>query len=321
METVIVECPKCGVRNRIGVHPDGLMRPICGRCGAGLYQHTQEQTGISRPKNAKFNAFVIVFLMALLVAVSYGIVVTPSLMYRDFSLLSNDEAQQTELLKKQYENELATIKASLENELAAIDAKALRQKATEHYTGILDARKSYDKRYALSPREKAQLRMRNLASDSAKSFHDAILAVAREASPDGANIRVHESARGIALHIDFDMSSMTLGEYGTRTKHHTKESLRKEVVALISRVTNDIFQFCRDLDLASIHVGCRHYVQTKNPYGATRDENMVLYKVRIRKERIPQLTSNPFLDIYSTAKYFEVDQDNFDGIEIITSRT
>jgi len=254
-------------------------------------------------------------------AVSYGIVVTPSLMYKYFSSLSADEVHKTKLLKKQNEEELAAIKASLENELAAIDAETLRRKAEQHYKVILDARKSYDKRFALSSREKAQLRMRILASDATKSFNDAILAVAREASPNGAEISVHQSFTGIALHIDFDMSSMTSGEHGTRTKHQTKDSLRKEVISLISRVTNDIFQFCRDFDLASIHVGCRHFVISRNHQeGSTREENMVLYKIRIQKDRIPKLTNNPFLDNYSTNKYFEVDKDNFDEIEIITNR-
>ena len=112
------------------------------------------------------------------------------------------------------------------------------------------------------------------------------------------------------------MSSMTLGEYGTRTKHRTKDSLRKEVISLISRATNDIFEFCKDLDLSAIHVGCRHYVKTTSPYGTTRDENMILYKISIQKNRIPRVASNPFLDVYSTTKYFEVAEDNFADIEI-----
>jgi hypothetical protein len=242
-------------------------------------------------------------------------------MGRDFSVLIAEEAQQTELVRKRLEEELTAKRASLEAQLAAINAQELRRKAAEHYRQELEGRKSYDRRFALSPREKAQLRMRDLASNSTQAFHDTIRAVAREASPNGADISVQESFRGIALHIDFDMSSVTSGEHGTRTKHHTKQSLREEVVSLISRVTNDIFQFSKDLDLASIHVGCRHYVSKAYPYGSSRDENMMLYKVRIQKDRIPQLTSNPFLDIYSTTKYFEVDEDNFDEVEIITTRS
>lgn len=320
METRIVECPKCGARNRIGRHSAGL-RPICGRCGTPFTQHTHERDIVSGPSSTAYSTLVASVLVALLVAVGYGIVITPDLMGKDFSVLIAEEGQQTELVRKRFEEELATKRASLEAQLAAINAQELRRKAAEHYRQELEGRKSYDRRFALSPREKAQLRMRDLASDSTKSFHDAIRAVAREASPNGADISVQESFRGIALHIDFDMSSVTSGEHGTRTKHHTKQSLREEVVSLVSRVTNDIFQFSKDLDLASIHVGCRHYVSKTYPYGSSRDENMMLYKVQIQKDRISQLTSNPFLDIYSTTKYFEVDEDNFDEVEIITTRS
>jgi hypothetical protein len=250
-----------------------------------------------------------------------GIALTPRLIRKDFSLLIAAETEKTQILKKQHEDEFAARKIQLEKEFAAIDAEDLQRKATQNYRRILEARKSFDKRFALSPREKTQLRMRNLSSDSTKSFHDAISSVAREASPDGADIKVLESNRGIALYIDFDMSSMTSGEYGTRTKHDTKDSLRKEVISLISRVTNDIFQFCGSLNISSINVGCRHYVQTKYSTGTTKDENIVLYKIKIQKNKVPQLKTNPFLDIYSTTKLFEIIEDNFDEIEIIRSRS
>lgn len=314
----IVECPKCAVKNRISVHSDGL-KPICGRCGAALFQENNKQPIDSPLQKPKFSIFLTFFLVALLVAVICGILVTPNLMHKDFSLLITAEAQKNELLEKQHEDELVAKKALLQKELSAINAQDLQRKATQNYKRIFETRKSFDKRFALSIREKAQLRMRNLASHSTKSFHDAIRSVAQEASPDGADISIRESLRGIALYIDFDMSSMTSGEHGTRTKHHTKESLRKEVVSLISRVTNDIFQFCRDLDLSSIHVGCRHYVTTTYPDGSTKDENMVLYKIRIQENQL-HLTSDPFLDTYSTTKYLKVDEDNFDEIEIKFTR-
>jgi len=315
----IVQCPKCGARNRIGMHSSGLW-PICGRCGTSLESHEVNHARKGLTLKAPTIAFLNIILFAALVAVGYGIAVTPTLMEKDFSGPILREQKQTAEIRQKQDNELATLKDRLEEELSKVDAKALRHNAVLHYKSILDARKSYDKRYALTTREKAQLRMRKLASDSTKSYHDAITAVAREASPKGSDISVRESPQGIALHIEFDMSSMTSGEHGTRTKHHTKDSLRKEVASLISRVTNDLFQFCRGLELETIHVGCRHYVITRYPSGTTRDENMMLYKIQIRKDRIPELTSNPFLDVYSTTEYFEVDQDNFDQIEIITTR-
>ena len=162
--------------------------------------------------------------------------------------------------------------------------------------------------------------MSAIASDSARSYREAVAEIAKEASPRGSEIDVRENAAGIALHIDFDMSSMTSGEHGSRTKHHTVESLRKEVNVLIARVANDVFQFCRAFEVESIHVGCRHHVRTHYGYGQTREENMVLYRVLIHKDRIPTLEHNPFLDVYSTTEYMQVAEDNFAKIEITTVR-
>jgi hypothetical protein len=197
----------------------------------------------------------------------------------------------------------------------------LREEAVAYYNSILDARKSYDSRYALTPREKAQLRMCELATDSTMSYHEAIKAVAMEASPKGSDIEISESFGGTALSIDFDMSSLTSGEHGTRTKHHTKDTLKKEVETLISRVTNDLFQSCKDLDLQTISVGCRHYVITERLDGSTYDKKIVLFKIRIQKKDVSEFWDNPFLDVYSTTQYFEVEEDNFGTIEIVTSST
>lgn len=317
METAIVQCGKCGSKNRIHAHADGF-RPVCGRCGTALPQQNTAPRTSTAKQGSRLHVAVSALLLALLGGTAYGIYVTPSLLKKDFTDLLQDEARKTDDVRTQHEQKLAVRIAALDAEVAAIDSKALRNSAAEQYKGEIAGRKSFEKRFALSPRERAQLHMQALASDSTKSFHDAIRSVAREASPKGADIDVRESSRGVALHIDFDMSSMTSGEHGTSTKHHTKDSLRKEVMSLISRVTNDMFQFCKDLTLASIHVGCRHLVRTQYPHGATHDEITVLYKIRIQNNRVEELTNNPFLDLYSTTRHFEVEEDNFENIEIIT---
>ena len=318
-ETAIVQCAKCGSKNRISAHSNGL-RPACGRCGASLPQQNTAARTRTTKQDRRPNAAVCALLLALLGCTAYGIYLTQSFLKKDFSDLVQEESRRTDDARKQHEQQLAVRTAALDAEVAAIDSAALRESAAEQYKQELAGRKSFDKRFALSLRERAQLHMQALASDSTKSFHDAIRSVAQEASPKGADIGVRESSRGIALHIDFDMSSMTSGEHGTRTKHHTKDSLRKEVMSLISRVTNDIFQFCKDLNLASIHVGCRHLVRTQYPNGATHDEITVLYKIRIQKNRVEELTNNPFLDVYSTTRHFEVEEDNFENITIITTQ-
>lgn len=322
----IVSCPKCSSKNRISSYSDG-QRPICGRCGTRLLQSEQTESINTALQNTRLGNFLPLAIIVLIVAIALGILITPNLMRKDFSLLIAAEAQKTENLKSQYEDKLATDAANLEKELAIIDTQNLRKKATQHYEELLEFRKSFEKKFALSAREKTQLQMLNLSSDSTKSIHNVIRSVAKEASPIGADISVDESASGIALHINFDMSSMTSGEHGTRTKHVTIDSLRKEVISLISRVTNDVFQFSKGLNVSSIYVGCRHHVSVSRSEGSTAAENLILYvenrilyKVKIQENQVSQLTNNPFLDIYSTTKYFKVEEDNFNTVTITTSQ-
>jgi len=70
--------------------------------------------------------------------------------------------------------------------------------------------------------------------------------------------------------------------------------------------------------LKAIYIGCRHYVSTDYPDGITRDENTILYKICIRKKDMPTFQNNPFLDVYSTTQYFDIVEDNFEDIEIVT---
>lgn len=307
--TNIVECRECGAKNRIKTHSTSL-RPVCGRCGVSL--------SYSRRPSALALFLCNSILLVVLAAVICGIALTPPLLSKDFSELEVVEKTKTRAMESEQEKKLSDLESQLKAELAQVNPGQLHDNANVYYTSILNARKSYDRRYALTLREKAQLRMQDLTSDSTKSYHEAIKVVALEASPKGSDIDVVEPLEGTALHIDFDMSSMTSGEDGTRTKHTEKNTLKKEVITLISRVTNDVFQFCKDLELQAIYIGCRHYVSTNYPDGITRDENTVLYKIRIRKKDIPALQNNPFLDVYSTTQYFDIVEDNFEDIEIVT---
>jgi len=313
----IITCYKCGAKNRVGAHSDSLC-PICGRCKARLLPLSKISK--TKPPITFLEVIFSVFIVIVIVGVCYAIVVTPNILRKDFSALIVNEDEKIVALKQKQEEGLNEVEAELQEELSLIDAEKLRLEAVQNYKSIFDGRQSFDKRYALTSREKTQIRMRELASDSAKSYHQAISSVAQEASPKGADIRTTESLRGIALHIDFDMDSMTSGELGTRTKHTTKESLKKEVLSLISRVTNDVFQFCKKLELDTIHVGCRHHVGIVYPDGTEKVENTMLLKVVIRRSRVPTFSNNPFLDVYSTSQYLEVEEDNFSEIYITTTR-
>jgi hypothetical protein len=267
-------------------------------------------------QNNFFDLTLILFV--LLSGIIIGIIFTPNFIKMDFGSLIAAETQVTESLLQNYENDYNARKVAFENELHSIDAEKLRLKAIGTYKDILEARSSFDNKYALSPREKAQLQMHNLSSDSSKSLHDAIRAVAVEAAPVGSDINVNESTGGIELNIDFNMSSVTSGEQGTGTKHQSIDSLRGEVVSIVSRVSNDIYQFCKGMAINSIYLGCRHFVLTTYTDGSEKEENTVLYKIKIDVDRLPLLSNDPFLDFYSITNYFDVFEDNFDEIQLVT---
>ena len=310
---VIVQCPKCGAKNRVRSHDVGVT-PLCGRCRTPLDQSLPQKnadglTTATSPKNRRTCAI----LTVALAAVVCGIVLTPLVLSRDFTQLTATELSLTQQTERTSRSRLSSLKAKLEAEVREIDADRLRTEATLYYQRLLAKRQTFAPEYALTPREKALLRLRQLASDSTRSYHDKIVALAREASPAGSDVALSESSSGLALRISFDMSSMTSGEVGTRTKHFTKESLRKEVVTLISRVTHDLFQFCKGFGLDVISVGCRHRVETD---GAGQ-ENMVLLRMRIHSST-DELSSDPFLESYSTERSLVVEEDNFDQVEIQT---
>jgi len=315
----IIICNKCGAKNRIGPHPASL-QPRCARCKTKLLLSSEISEKKYRQPVTFFNVICSTSIVFTIVGVCYAMMVMPIIMAKDYSVIIGKEEDKTTSLKEEQNKQFIEVELQLQKELSEIDAEELRHKAFLSYESILNARRSFDRRYALTPREKSQLRMREIAGDSTKSYDQAVIAVAKETSPKGSDVKVSRTLRGTVLHIDFDMASMTSGEQGTRTKHHTKESFKKEVVSLISKVTNDVFQFCKDLDLDTIHVGCRHHVEVSNPNGSNIVENMMLYKISVEKSKAQNLSNNPFLDIYSTTQYLKVEDDNFSEIEITTER-
>ncbi|MGB8510561.1 MAG: hypothetical protein WCD76_19465, partial [Pyrinomonadaceae bacterium] len=45
-------CPKCGAKNRIDERVVSRMRPVCGKCGAGLEANGQDARGATSDVNA-----------------------------------------------------------------------------------------------------------------------------------------------------------------------------------------------------------------------------------------------------------------------------
>lgn len=314
----VIACPQCKQKFRVPVSENKKLRIICSKCKKEFLFDSKKYR-----LNKKIALWSILFACFIVLVVD---IITPILLISKkhnyfFSIKTKYDSQINQMQDK-FVVTVAELKEKYDVEVKKVNPAELKRKAAEHYAKIWEERKGYDSRYAITPREKSQLEMLALSKDKTKSIEDIIKQIAVKAAPRNSTINVIPSGGGYNLDIDFDMSELSSGEEGTRTKHRTVDSLKKDVIRLISKVTNDVYQFCQDLDLGSISIGCRHFVQQYNEYNTYRgQENQVLYKIRLEKKNLKELKNNPFLDIYSTTKYFDVEVDDFPNIKISMSKT
>ena len=308
----IVRCPECEQKLRLLYLPGQLLNVTCQKCrGEFLFSATDFRRKCLRR--------LFLFLAGLLGLVA-AIAITPVL----FTMTSNSMQADLDSAYDQVEDDFIREAAQLNEEhrkqLQGINIGALRDQASQHYASIARERKAYSKKYALTKREKAQLRMRSLSKDKTKHSQEIIAEIAREAAPQGSAINVRATKSGFSLDVEFPMSALSDGEQGSRTKHETIHSLKKEVVSLISQVTSDVFQFCQDIDLEAISLGCRHVVTVSRPDGTTEDRDTTLYKIVLERDDLRELKENPFLKIYSTTEHFKITVDVFLTLDIKETR-
>ena len=221
-------------------------------------------------------------------------------------------------MQEKYSSELLNLKEDYDEKIASIDIAELQQRATNNYGSIWSERSNYNSRYAITPREKAQLEMVSLSKEKNRSIEEIVESIARKAAPNNSEINAYTTAGGITLDVNFDMSEVTTGEKGTKTKHGSIDSLKKETIRLISKVTTDIYEFCKNLELENIAIGCKHFVTVNYQYGGSFENNIVIYKISLDREDIKSLEHNPFLDIYAITKYFQIEKDDFPSLYLET---
>jgi hypothetical protein len=309
----VIVCPQCNQKLRVPIFENKKLRITCSKCKEEFFFDSRKYI------NKQKISFMMIIILCLVVLVA-DIIAPILIISKNHNYLPGIKSKYEHQIKDMQDNFVVTkeeLKVNYDNEVNKINPLELRKKAVEHYEKIWADRKGYDTKYAITPREKSQLEMLALSKDNTKSIEDIIKRIAIKAAPRNSTINVFPSGGGYNLDIDFDMSELTSGEEGTRTKHDTIDSLKKDVVRLISKVTNDVYQFCQNLDLDSISIGCRHFVEQYDKYKIHRgQENEILYKIRLEKKNLKDLKNNPFLDTYSTTKYFTVKVDRFSNIKI-----
>lgn len=300
-------------KNRLAANVSPL-NARCGRCHRAF---------VTEIKNTSFWAFgarkiPIAFWIATWILLGLGAIFVPDMIARDSSKLWDSHQQRIELLENELNEKLLNIKQNFGEQLNNINPAELASQSRTAYQEEFRARSSFDQRFALSQRERTQLRLKSMASDTSQSIQDVLRAVALEAAPNGSTANVRQTQQGLLLNIEFDMGSMVAGEATARTRHQTLDSLKREVISLISRVTNDVFLVCRDFPIYEIQVGCLRTVFTDNSRRTTR--KLLLYQINIRAESFSTKSNNPFLDFYATAENMNVLTDNFSTLQLIDMR-
>jgi transposase-like protein len=318
MYKAVIACPQCKQKLRVPVYESKKLRITCSKCN-------KEFVFDSRKYRNRQRLILWGILFACLVVLVADIIAPIFIISKRHNYLASIKSKYEHQIKYMQDKFVVTkeeLKSKYDTEVKKINPVELRGKAVGHYEKIWEERKGYNTKYAITPREKSQLEMLALSKDKTKSIEDIIKRIAIKAAPRNSTMNVFLSGGGYNLDIDFDMSELSSGEEGARTKHNTVDSLKKDVVRLISKVTNDVYQFCQDLDLESISIGCRHFVRQYNEYKTyIGQENKTLYKIRLEKKNLKELRNNPFLDTYSTTKYFTIEVDNFSNITISMSQS
>ena len=315
LQKVVIPCPRCKQKLRLPIYEGEKLHVTCPN------PKCKKEFSFGYKKYRARKKFILLFTIIVCLIILAADIITPVFLLDKRNIfitkVQNEYESQFKKMQDEFTKENISIKESYDNEIKKIDVVVLKTQAAEHYKKIWEERKSYSNKYAITLREKAQLEMLALSKDKTKSIEDIIRGIAIKAASDNSTVNVLSSASGYSLDIDFDMSELSSGERGTETKHNSIDSLKKDVIRLVSKVTNDVFEFCQNLDLESISIGCRHYVRQHNERNEyIRDTNEILYKIRLNKKDLGELEDNPFLDIYLTTKYFTVEIDDFPNLSI-----
>lgn len=310
----VVVCKQCGQKLRVPVSGNKILLITCPKCKHSFQFNCQRY---EQSKKILAGAMYGVLLVVLAVDLAAPIYFYPKISSFN-SKLNNKYEEEFKQMKLRFSKEMQDLKTQNAAIIDNINPKDLRIKAEEQYAKIWDERKNYDKKYAITTREKVQMEMLALASDSTKEINKIVSEIAAKVAPKNSEINSYTTNYGVLLNVDFNMSDVTRGEKGTSTKHSTIDSLKGETLRLISKVSNDVYNFCRDLDLETITIGCKHEVTTSYPDGTNAGkEGLIIYKVRLDKQNIKELKHNPFLDTYSVTQYLNVIEDKFSTLHIV----
>jgi hypothetical protein len=141
----------------------------------------------------------------------------------------------------------------LRNEALVSGALARQQHEREWVQRV-----AHDPAIAKSAMERTLLEMEQVGHDPQRNAQQAFAEVARLAAPPGSRIDVRPSGKRFAVQVAFRMSALSQNESGAVTKHHTTESMRREIRDLSADVMKALFDYCGSRGIEKLWVTCNH---------------------------------------------------------------
>ena len=246
---IIINCEFCHSQLRVPLFAKSKLTITCPRCGREFKFDCRKYRLKAQGKTIAVNGLFGLLLVLVVASPVYGLYLVNSQSHR---LLDTNKLK-IDKYKTSMEDTIVKTRDEYLKEIEETNIGELKASASRNYENILEERRNYNTKYALSDREKTQLQMIALARSSDGNVNTIIYNIARMASPKNSEIHVDRTPKGkMELSVDFHMEDLTKGEKGTQTKHKTIKSLKDEAIRLISKATNDVYTACKDLDLDEI---------------------------------------------------------------------
>lgn len=313
---IIIKCPECGQKLRLPFYKAKEIVVRCPKCNTRFPFNYKKFNFFENLMRITLFAFIVILFSAnMFIAIKSIEGIKRSLNFEKTNYLGKMAD-----LKKRQTKEVSGLSSKYSRIISQVDQRKLKKQAARHYSEIWRERSNYNSKYAITKRERAKLEMLKLSKMKNKKISEIVRLIAMKAAPPNSKINVRVYSTDIVLGIDFNMSELTGGEAGTNTKHETLQSLKREVISLISKVTYDMYEYCYPLGLSKIYIGLRHYVQQEDQFGTKNVVNEVIYKVSLNTKKVKKLENNPFLDKYSTMKYLQTEEDKFSSLRIVRTK-
>lgn len=185
---VVLSCPECGQKLRLPIYEDKKLRVSCPNPKCKKVFSFDCKKYRTRQKLILLGTTIACFIALAAVIIAPVFLIDKRHVFT--TKVQNEYESQFKKIQDEFTKEKISLKESHDNEIKKIDVVALKTQAAEHYDKIWEDRKSYSGKYAITPRERAQLEMLALSKDKTKSIEDIIRGIAIKATPDNSTVNV-----------------------------------------------------------------------------------------------------------------------------------